>query len=123
VNKFGLNLALTLVVGGAVAEIIATGWRHRAVPSFARAHSLDHRTLSVGPLVYGERAGDPIGQSRLVFEDWQPRLCLWLLRDCGFDLVSLSSIPLQIWRIGKEAQVLETRFGDAYRAYRASTWF
>lgn len=32
-------------------------------------------------------------------------------------------IPMQIWRARKEAAVLEAKFGDAYRAYRASTWF
>jgi protein-S-isoprenylcysteine O-methyltransferase Ste14 len=32
-------------------------------------------------------------------------------------------IPFQSWRAGKEAQVLEASFGDAYRAYRARTWF
>ena len=32
-------------------------------------------------------------------------------------------IPLQIWRMGKEARVLEEKFGDEYRAYRARTWF
>lgn len=31
-------------------------------------------------------------------------------------------IPLQIVRACKEAQVLEEKFGDAYRAYRAKTW-
>jgi len=38
-------------------------------------------------------------------------------------LVFVIIIPLQIWRVGKEAQVLEARFGDEYRVYRASTWF
>ena len=32
-------------------------------------------------------------------------------------------IPLQIWRVGKEAQVLETKFGEDYRTYRSQTWF
>jgi len=32
-------------------------------------------------------------------------------------------IPLQIVRARKEAQVLEAHFGDAYRDYRAGTWF
>jgi protein-S-isoprenylcysteine O-methyltransferase Ste14 len=41
---------------------------------------------------------------------------VWLL---GFVVV----IPLQIWRAGKEAAVLESAFGDDYRRYRAGTWF
>ena len=32
-------------------------------------------------------------------------------------------IPLQIWRARKEAAVLEAKFGEEYRAYRAATWF
>jgi protein-S-isoprenylcysteine O-methyltransferase Ste14 len=32
-------------------------------------------------------------------------------------------IPLQIWRTGKEAQVLEASFGEAYRQYRSKVWF
>jgi protein-S-isoprenylcysteine O-methyltransferase Ste14 len=32
-------------------------------------------------------------------------------------------IGLQIWRARKEARVLEEKFGEDYRAYRARTWF
>jgi protein-S-isoprenylcysteine O-methyltransferase Ste14 len=32
-------------------------------------------------------------------------------------------IPLQIYRAGKEEQVLAAKFGDEYRAYKARTWF
>ena len=32
-------------------------------------------------------------------------------------------IPMQIARAHKEAQVLEEKFGDEYRRYRAQTWF
>ena len=32
-------------------------------------------------------------------------------------------IPIQIWRAGKESKVLEEKFGDEYRRYRAQTWF
>lgn len=32
-------------------------------------------------------------------------------------------VVLQIVRARKEAQVLEAKFGDEYRAYRAQTWF
>jgi protein-S-isoprenylcysteine O-methyltransferase Ste14 len=41
---------------------------------------------------------------------------LWLL-------VFAVIIPLQLWRAGKEARVLEEKFGEEYRKYRASTWF
>jgi protein-S-isoprenylcysteine O-methyltransferase Ste14 len=38
-------------------------------------------------------------------------------------LVLLVIVPMQVIRARKEAQVLEARFGDAYRAYRSRTWF
>lgn len=40
-----------------------------------------------------------------------------------FLLIFVIIIPMQIWRARKEAAVLEAKFGDEYRAYRASTWF
>ena len=38
-------------------------------------------------------------------------------------LIFVVLIPLQIWRARKESQVLEAKFGDEYRKYRAATWF
>src|SRR5947209_9792938 len=32
-------------------------------------------------------------------------------------------IPVQMWRAHKEGQVLEAKFGEEYRRYRAGTWF
>ncbi len=32
-------------------------------------------------------------------------------------------IPVQLIRAGREAAVLEAKFGDAYREYRKRTWF
>ena len=32
-------------------------------------------------------------------------------------------VPMQVIRARKEARVLEEKFGDAYRQYRARTWF
>jgi protein-S-isoprenylcysteine O-methyltransferase Ste14 len=40
-----------------------------------------------------------------------------------FLLIFAVLIPLQIVRARKEAQVLEEKFGDEYRAYRRRTWF
>jgi len=37
-------------------------------------------------------------------------------------LVFVGLLPLQIWRARKEAQVLEAKFGEEYRRYRAGTW-
>lgn len=49
-------------------------------------------------------------------------LILALGRPVGL-LVFVVLIPLQIWRGRKESQVLEAKFGEEYRAYRAGTWF
>jgi len=49
-------------------------------------------------------------------------LVLWLGRPRWL-LIFVVVIPLQIWRARKEASVLKAKFGEQYRAYRASTWF
>ena len=41
---------------------------------------------------------------------------LWLL-------IWVVLIPVQLLRVRKEEQVLEAKFGDAYRQYRRKTWF
>jgi protein-S-isoprenylcysteine O-methyltransferase Ste14 len=38
-------------------------------------------------------------------------------------LLLLIVVPMQIVRARREAEVLEEKFGDDYRAYRARTWF
>ena len=38
-------------------------------------------------------------------------------------LILVVLIPIQIVRARREAEVLEARFGDAYREYRNKTWF
>ena len=37
-------------------------------------------------------------------------------------LIFIAIVPLQLWRAGKEAKVLEAEFGAEYREYRAGTW-
>jgi len=41
----------------------------------------------------------------------------WLLVGWG------GLVVLQTWQAGREARVLEEAFGDAYRGYRARTWW
>jgi protein-S-isoprenylcysteine O-methyltransferase Ste14 len=38
-------------------------------------------------------------------------------------LIWVPLIPLQVWRVRKEEQVLEAKFGEAYREYKRRTWF
>lgn len=140
VYKFRLNLALTVVVGGAIADIVLTRWSAMrsplggiglslVVPGFilwtvarfqlgnsftasAQAIQLVHRGLY-------SRIRNPI----YVFGSCViAGLILFLGRPPAL-LVFVILIPVQIWRAAKEAEVLEAKFGDAYRAWRAATWF
>lgn len=38
-------------------------------------------------------------------------------------LIFVVIIPMQIWRARNESLVLEAKFGEEYRRYRANTWF
>lgn len=49
-------------------------------------------------------------------------LILWAGRPIWL-VVLLILIPVQVIRARREAQVLEAKFGDGYRTYRARTWF
>lgn len=49
-------------------------------------------------------------------------LILWIAQPL-YLLVLAVLVPAQVIRARKEAQVLEAKFGDAYRAYRTRTWF
>ena len=140
VNKFGLNLAMTLLVGGAIAVIVAS--RLSAMKSPLGGIGL---FLLLPGFIFWTIARFQLGRSftvsaqatQLVNRGLYSKirnpvyvfgscviagLILFLGRPLWL-LVFVIIIPLQIWRAGKEAQVLEASFGDAYRAYRTSTWF
>jgi protein-S-isoprenylcysteine O-methyltransferase Ste14 len=46
-----------------------------------------------------------------------------IVRYPALGLLLVIVIPMQIIRARREAQVLEAKFGEAYRQYRARTWF
>ncbi|MGD0403135.1 MAG: isoprenylcysteine carboxylmethyltransferase family protein [Candidatus Acidiferrales bacterium] len=50
-------------------------------------------------------------------------IALYLLARWWILFVLLLIIVMQFWRARNEARVLEAKFGDAYRQYRAKTWF
>jgi protein-S-isoprenylcysteine O-methyltransferase Ste14 len=65
------------------------------------------------------RIRNPIYVSGMVF--LVGLLLIWQQPYLGIVLVAL--VPMQIIRARREARVLEDKFGDAYREYRARTWF
>jgi protein-S-isoprenylcysteine O-methyltransferase Ste14 len=46
-----------------------------------------------------------------------------ILRRPVLALLLLVIVPMQVVRARREARVLEAKFGDGYREYRARTWF
>ena len=48
---------------------------------------------------------------------------VFILRNPVLALILVLLIPIQIIRARREARVLEAKFGEAYRQYRARTWF
>jgi protein-S-isoprenylcysteine O-methyltransferase Ste14 len=136
----GPNVALTLIVGVALGAIIwkhppaawsplqivgacllAAGFTLWTVARFQLGRSLTV-TAQAKQLVTGglySRIRNPIYTfgscviAGLILVLGRP---IWLL-------VFVLIIPLQLWRARKESQVLEAKFGDEYRKYRAATWF
>jgi len=134
------NILLTLVVGAAVSFLI---WKH--APPVWTAMPIVGLCLLVLGFVLWTIARFQLGSSltvtaqakQLVTRGLYSRirnpiyvfgscviagLILALARPVWL-LVFVLVIPLQIWRATKEAQVLEAKFGEDYRRYRASTWF
>lgn len=140
VNKFAVNLASTLLVGGVIIEVVAT--RLPAIRSPLGGIGL---FLLVPGFILWATARFQLGNSfavsaqatELVNRGLYSRIRnpVYVFGSCVIAglillvgrplwlLVFVIIIPLQIWRVGKEGQVLEAKFGDRYRAYRASTWF
>jgi protein-S-isoprenylcysteine O-methyltransferase Ste14 len=48
---------------------------------------------------------------------------VFIFRNPVLGLILVLIIPMQLIRARREARVLEAKFGDAYRQYRARTWF
>lgn len=49
-------------------------------------------------------------------------LFLYIRQPLGISLLAVL-VPLQMYRARQEEKVLEARFGEEYRQYKASTWF
>jgi len=104
----GLGLGL-IGLGGVILARYTLG---RSFSVAARATELVTRGIY-------SRIRNPIYVSGMVF--LVGLLLMWQQPFLGIVLVAL--IPMQIIRARREARVLEAEFGDAYREYRARTWF
>jgi len=136
----GVNIALTLVVGTVVGVLI---WQHPPAV-WTVMQTLGSCLLVVG-FVLWTTARFQLGKSlavtaqarQLVTRGLYSKfrnpiyvfgscvivgLILLLWRPLGL-LVFVILVPLQIWQSRNEAGVLEAKFGEEYRAYRAQTWF
>jgi len=130
---------LTLIVGGALGFFI---WLHPP-PAWAAMQTAGLFLLVVGFLLWSvarfqlgnsftvtaearqlvtrglyERIRNPI----YVFGSWVIAGLILLLGRPIWLLIFVLLIPLQIWRARQEASVLEAKFGEEYRKYRAATW-
>ena len=105
-----LNIIVTLVVGSAVADLVwKLGASFTATPQARQLVTRGLYSRLRSPIyIFGSCviAGVILAVGRPI----------WLV-------VFLVIIPMQIWRGRKEAQVLEAKFGEEYRRYRAGTWF
>ncbi len=134
------NILLTLIVGGAMAT---AAWRH-APPPWTPAQDAG-LVLTVLAFPLWTLARFQLGSSfsitaqarQLVTRGLYARIrnpiyCFGSLAIAGFILlmgqpkwllIFVVIIPLQIARARKESRILEAKFGEAYRTYRAATWF
>jgi protein-S-isoprenylcysteine O-methyltransferase Ste14 len=134
------NILLTLVVGAALAYL---GWTHP--PAAWTALQSVGVCLTIAGFVLWTLARFQLGSSLAVTAQAKklvtrgiygkfrnPIYYFGSLAIAGFILllgrpwwllIFVAILPLQIWRAGVEARVLEEKFGEEYRNYRARTWF
>lgn len=139
-GKLGVNIALTLITGFAIwiaiqrlspaswsgmqmvgVALLLVGFVFWTVARFQLGASLTVSAQARKLVTRGlySRIRNPI----YVFGSCTVVGLILTLRRPWWLLLFLVILPLQIWRAGKEASVLESAFGDEYRSYRARTWF
>ena len=134
------HIVLTVVVGGVIGSLL---WRFAPPPWIVM--QIAGLVLIVGGFILWTTARFQLGSSFAVtaqarqlvthglyskirnpiyvFGSWVIAGGFLMVRRPMGLLIFLVLIPLQIWRSGKESAVLEAKFGEEYRQYRAGTWF
>src|SRR5438876_10977625 len=83
-------------------------------------------------VVFAHAAGEKAGYARGLLQDPHPIYIFSLVFLTGLALLvrrplllalGVVIVPMQIVRARREAAVLEEKFGEEYRQYRARTWF
>lgn len=105
-------------VGMALAAVGLIGW---VTARLQLGKSFSIRPKATELVTHGiySKIRNPVYVSGTVF---LVGLILWMGRPIWLLVMSIL-VPMQVTRARKEAAVLEAKFGDAYRAYRARTWF
>jgi len=139
-KTFAINVALTLIVGIAVTSLT---WKRS--PAVWGATQYVGVALLILGFVFWTVARFQLGASLTVTAQARQlvnrglyskiRNPIYVFGSCfiaGYILVAgrpvwllifVVIIPMQIWRARKESLVLEAKFGEEYRRYRANTWF
>lgn len=105
-------------IGVALAAVGLIGWV-TARAQLGKSFSIRPKATELVTHGIYSKIRNPVYVSGTVF---LAGLILWAGRPIWL-LVLLVLIPMQVIRARKEASVLEAKFGDEYRAYRAKTWF
>jgi protein-S-isoprenylcysteine O-methyltransferase Ste14 len=137
-SKIGVNILMTLMVG---AAMVFLAWTHP--PPWTAVQTIGACLATVGFVLWtlarfqlGASLAVTAQAKQLVTRGLYSKfrnpiyyfgsltLAGWILlvgRPLWL-LIFAIILPLQVWRAGVEARVLEAKFGEDYRTYRARTW-
>jgi protein-S-isoprenylcysteine O-methyltransferase Ste14 len=107
-QEIGLVLAISGLACWAIARI-----------QLSRSFSIRAKATELVTLGIYSRIRNPVYIFGTIFT---AGLILWVGRPIWLLALCLL-VPMQMMRARKEAQLLEDKFGDEYRTYRAKTWF
>jgi protein-S-isoprenylcysteine O-methyltransferase Ste14 len=88
--------------------------------TLGRSFSVTAKAVALVTTGIYSRIRNPIYVSSVIFI---LGLVVMMRRASWLALLLIIIVPMQIIRARREARVLEAKFGDAYREYRARTWF